>query len=642
MAYIPRDGYMHDLNGEQLVDFLAEEKRESNFGKELVLYGVGNHGGGPTMAMLERAKRAQSVPAFPKFKLVASNDFFDALSTKEQEQLPIWNSELYLERFRGCYTSQAHTKKHNRKGQVLIKTAEKTAAIASLYGYEYPRENIFKVWRTVLFNQFHDILPGTSINAVYKDTERQYSEAEKLAHIIINRSLEHLAQQIDTRGPGDALILFNPLSWRRTSPVEIALDDLEMNKEWTILDEQGKSIPVQMIDKNATGANLLFLARDLPSYGYKVYRLINSRGSTQSNSLSYSDTSLENEYLRIDIDQNSGLISEIIAKEAGSQILSQPRGNLLQILPDDANDAWNVRFSRPAIDLDRAREVTFVEAGPVRTTIKVVHAFSGTKKRVPTEDFPSSFFTQYISLYDGVPYMEVNNEIMWWEDHKVLKVAFPININANTANYEIPYGSIKRPTGFETPFEKARYEVPAQRWADLSGGSVGVSLINDCKHGYDIKGNIMRLTLLRAPTDPDPLADRGYHTFKYALYPHEGDFSYGQVVQRGYEFNEPIKVFRTESHLGSLPVSFSFIQVEPKSVVLNVFKKSEEGHEGLLRVYETAGEAATVTIRTVPDIHEVREVNLIEDIIRKIESDESGFSFQILPNEIRSFRVKLK
>ena len=223
----------------------------------------------------------------------------------------------------------------------------------------------------------------------------------------------------------------------------------------------------------------------------------------------------------------------------------------------------------------------------------------------------------------------------------MLKVAFPVNVRAKSATYEIPYGSIMRPTGFETPFEKARYEVPAQRWADISDGNLGVSLINDSKHGYDIKDNVIRLTLLRAPTDPDPLADRGYHNFKYALYPHDGDFSKGQVVHRGYEFNEPLKVYRTKSHPGSLPVSFSFIRVEPKSVMLTVLKKSEDGNDWVVRVYDTAGIATTVTVKTAPEIQDVREVNLIEDVIGEIESDESGFSFRIQPNEIRSFRVNL-
>jgi len=641
MAYIPRDGYMHDLNGEQLIDFLAEEKKELGIGKELVLYGVGNHGGGPTMEMLERAMRSNRVPAFPKLELATSQEFFDSITPEEKEQLPTWNSELYLERFRGCYTSQANTKKHNRKLQELVKTTEKMATIAALFGHDYPSESIFKVWRTVLFNHFHDILPGTSINAVYRDSEREYAESEKLSQVIFKRAFETLIKNIDTRGKGQALVIFNPLSWTRTSPVELELDDQKMNEEWTVLDETGRAIPVQIIDRTDVGAKLLFIAENVPSLGYKVYRLVHG-GSTQSNHLKYSQTELQNEHLRAVIDPQSGLIIEIEDRANHRQVLTSPRGNLLQLLPSDAHDAWNIRFTRPPINLDKAWEVSLVEFGPVRATIKVVHAVAGQKKRKPTEDFPSSFFTQNISLYDGLPYIEVRNHIIWWEEHKVLKVAFPVNVQSPTARYEIPYGSIGRPTGFETPFEKARFEVPAQRWADLSDSIYGVSLINDCKHGYDIKGNIMRLSLLRAPTSPDPMADKGYHDFKYALYPHRGDFYHGQVVHRALEFNEPLRVIRTSPHRGQLPHVQSFLRVEPENVVLNVLKKSEDDSDWIVRIYETAGQSSNVTVHFDREISKVEEVNLIEDRIGKVRNEENGFSFHIKANEIRSFKVGLK
>jgi len=641
-AFIPRDGYMHDLNGEQLVDFIAEEKKELNIGKELVLYGVGNHGGGPTMEMLERAKRAQTVPAFPDFKLTTSLNFFNSITDNEKTKLHTWNNELYLERFRGCYTSQAKTKKHNRDGQVLIKTAEKLATIAGLFGYNYPREKIFDVWRTLLFNQFHDVLPGTSINAVYHDTEKEYAHAEKLAKRVSKRAFEVIAKKIDTRGKGTALVIFNPLSWTRTSPVKLSLNDLEMDKEWAVLDEFGNAIPVQKIDESSIDANLLFLANDIPPFGYKVYCLIEGKSPTSTNFLKFNRTEIENESLQLKIDKLSGLISEIYDKKSARHVLTESKGNLLQILKDDAHGAWNMRFSKPPQDLDLAQEVKLEEFGPVRATIKVVHAFVGEKKEKPTEDFPSSFFTQYISLYDGLPYVEVRNEVSWWENHKVLKVAFPVNVFSKTARYEIPYASIERPTGFETPFEKARYEVPAQRWADLSDGKYGVALINDCRHGYDTKGNVMRLTLLRAPSFPDPLADRGYHKFKYAVYPHTGDFTKGKVVRQGLEFNEPLTVIREEPHKGSLPKTHSFIQISPENVVLNALKKSEDDGDWILRIFETAGEAKNVEVSFDRKISSVCEVNLIEDKICSIIPTTTKFSFEIKPFEIRSFKVCLK
>ncbi|MBA7529694.1 hypothetical protein ES705_21892 [subsurface metagenome] len=642
LIYIPRDGYMHDLNGEQMVDFLTEEKTELNHGKELVLYGVGNHGGGPTMKMLERGMRAQTVSVYPDLQLSTSEDYFSSLTENEKSKLQTWNSELYLERFRGCFTSQAKTKKHNRESQVLIKNAEKLAVSAGLYGYKYPEKKIFDVWRTILFNQFHDILPGTSINAVYHDTEKDYAEAKQVAERITKRALETLIENIDTRGPGDALVIFNPLSWPRTSPVSLALDDLEMEKEWTVEDENGNSLPVQIVKKSSIEENLLFIAKNIPSYGYAVYRLINKKAPVSSNNLKFDRTALENTFLHLKIDKKTGLFTQIYDKLSDRQILANPRGNLLQILQDKAHDAWNMRFGQePPFDLDEAREVSLVEFGPVRATIKVVHAYIGEKKQKPTEDFPSSFFTQYISVYDKLPYIEVRNFISWWEEHKVLKVAFPVDISSKKARYEIPYGSIERSTGFETPFEKARYEVPAQRWADLSDGEYGIALINDSKHGYDIKKNIMRLTLLRAPTNPDPLADKGYHQFNYALYPHRGDFVTGKVFQRALEFNEPLIVIRGQSLRGLLGEKHSFLRISPQTVIINVLKKAEEDDDLIIRVYETAGREETVQINFDRPVQTVQEINLIEDIISDHNPDKKGFNFIIYPHEIRSFKVGL-
>ena len=233
--------------------------------------------------------------------------------------------------------------------------------------------------------------------------------------------------------------------------------------------------------------------------------------------------------------------------------------------------------------------------------------------------------------------------MMWWEEHKVLKVSFPFNVTADKVRYEIPYGSIERPTGFETAFEKARFEVPAQRWADLSDGEYGVSLLNDCKHGYDTKGNVMRLSLLRAPTYPDPMADKGYHEFKYAIYPHKGDFRTGQVFRKGFEFNEPFVVIRTNKHDGELPKSFSFVSAEPGSVILNSIKMSEDFDNALiLRVYETDGKTASVKIKTPYKVIKVEEVNMIEDKISDLTANGKSFGFEIYPNEIRTFRIQLE
>ncbi|MBN1349865.1 alpha-mannosidase [candidate division KSB1 bacterium] len=644
MTYIPRSGYGHDLNGDHLVDFMLDERSELNLGKELVLYGRGDHGGGPQKDMLEWSETAKNAPAYPLLNLTTSECFFNSISDEEKSRLPEWDSELYLEFHRGTYTSQAKTKKHNRKGEGLICTTEKLATLAGQFGYDYPRKELFHSWRTLLFNQFHDILPGSSINEVYHDTELEYAESEQLSQDVLTDALTHIAQNIDTRGRGEAVIIFNPLSWIRTGSVTLSMNRIDAKKDWTILDETGKELPVQWINRAITGAELLFMAQEVPSLGYKVYRLIEKSPAENAEHLSAGENKLKNGFLEVAVDPASGLITGIYDKKNQRQVLAESRGNLLQLLPNDQTDAWNLRFTKPPIDLDKALDVKVVETGPVRATIKVTHTYLGTQKHNsdPVEEYPSSIFTQYISLYDGLPYLEVRHHVTWWEEHKVLKVAFPVNVKAATARFEIPYGSIERSTGFETSFEKARFEVSAQRWADLSDGDYGVSLINDCKYGYDIKGNVMRLSLLRSPTEPDPMCDRGYQDYKYALYPHAGDFMDGQVVRRGIEFNEPFVAQRVPARKGKLPKVFSFIQIEPENVVINALKNAEGNSDWILRIYEIAGKTGDVTVKFNRNLLAADEVNLLEETVGSVEQGKQSFDFRIQPNEIRTVKVNLK
>ena len=641
MCYRAQSGYHHYLNGDQMLDFVQKEAQSNGLGKELVLFGVGNHGGGPTMDMLEKAMVVQNAPVYPEFQLTTTKDFFDALTPSDKAKLPVWKSELYLPRLRGCYTSQALAKKHNRQSEVEINVVEKAATIAELFGGEYPAEHIFNVWRTILFNQFHDVLPGTSIPTVYQDSQTEYAEAHRLCERMLGRAFKSLEQRIDTRGKGEALLVFNPLSWTRTSPVALELDDQEFRREWTVLDEHGNPLPVQKTEAEALGGKLLFMADNVPALGYKVFRLVAGASTPRSTELHFTRHHLENEFLRLEMDASTGLMTTIRDLINNREVLAEPRGNVLQVFTDRATDAWNINYAEPGIDLDQAREVSLVEFGPVRATIKVVHGYKGKEQPAPTEDFPTSIFTQYVSLYDGLPFIEIRNHVLWQEKHKVCKVAFPVQVVASKARYEIPYGSIERSTGSETEEEKAQIEVAAQRWADLSDGEYGVALINDCKHGYDIKANRMRLTLLRAPDYPDVLADRGYHDFRYALLPHKGDYSAGEVTRRSLEFNEPLQLLRTNAHAGELPNALSFVQIEPAYVVLNSLKKAEDDKDWIVRVYETAGKSATVNIGFRPLISRAAEVNLIEDHLGDIPHQKNSIAFTIKPNEIRTFKVRI-
>ncbi len=644
MAYIPESGYGHNLVGYDLITFIQHEQKELGLGKVFVIYGVGNHGGGPTMKMLEKAENEIHAPAFLDVKLVRSDAFFDSMTPTEKAILPVWNSELYLEFHRGTYTSQAKTKRHNRKVTELAISAEKAAALAGLYDEPYPSRDFAHIWHTILFNQFHDILPGSSINEVYRDANREYQEAQALGEDILHHSLQVIAQHINTQGQGEALVIFNPNAWQRTDIASVKLGRLEKDQPWTIRNERGQIIPSQIVDRTPLGARLIFRAKDIPSLGYKVYRLCKGKSPVSESILSITRTALKNERLSVRLNPQTGLMESLKDLTENREVLAAPRGNLLQLRTIEPNDAWNLHFKGPWIDLDSACVVEPVEFGPVRVTLHVKHCFLGPQKSnaSPTEGFPSSFFDQYISLYAGFPFVEVRNHVEWWEKHKMLKVAFPVAIHAKTATYEIPYATIARSTGNRTSFEKARFEVPAQRWADLSQSDYGVSLINESKYGYDIKGNLMRLSLLRSPTHPDPMADRGYQDFSYLIYPHTGGWQKAGTVRLAMEYNEPLVVLRTKSHKGKLPFAKSFVRVQPKNVILEVVKKAEDSSAWEIRLVEMFGQSNVVTVHFDRKLKQVVETDLLERKLAGLKPQGKEFSFKIKPHEIRSFQVMFR
>jgi len=346
-----------------------------------------------------------------------------------------------------------------------------------------------------------------------------------------------------------------------------------------VIDAQGKPLLFQELSKDTSNHTyrLLVVATDVPSLGYEVLHVIPSTvpgGYSVATDLQANGLTLENSLLRVTIDKMTGC------------------GNQLQAFKDTPKqyDAWNIDadFEKKVTKLDKADSVELIEKGPVRATIRIARTWQNSK------------FVQDISLYAGLDRVDVTSNIDWHETHVLLKAAFPLASSAAQATYEIPYGSIERPTTRSNGWEKAKFEVPALRWADLGDGTHGFSLINESKYGYDAKGNVLRLSLLRSPTWPDPEADRGHHQFTYSLYPHSGDWKQALTVRRGYEFNYPLRAFQVEAHEGRLPDEHSFVGVAGDNVVLTALKKTEEGSALLLRVYEWAGKTADVQI-TLPE-----------------------------------------
>jgi alpha-mannosidase len=364
---------------------------------------------------------------------------------------------------------------------------------------------------------------------------------------------------------------------------------------------------------------VLFVADAVPSLGYRSYALkAKPSGSGQDTSPAatapgtqapagaaiVSGTTISNGILEVTVDPSTGWVKSVVDKRIGREALAGD-GNRLQLLEDQpkAWDAWNVGLTGVEFPT-RLVSVEAVESGPVRATIRVTREYQkpGTKKDYPTVDFPSSFFTQDISLYAGLDYVDFRTDADWWEEKTMVKVAFPVAVRDTAATFEIPYGSIRRSTLWRDNADSAKVEVPAQRWADLSQADYGVSLLNRAKYGYDVKDNVMRLSLLRSPKWPDPTADRGKHEMGYALYPHAGGWKDANTVRRGYEFNNPLIAVGGAAAGAAKPTlasSGSFVRLEPENLVLVSVKKAEDSDAWIVQWYEAEGKE-TEAVLTLP------------------------------------------
>jgi alpha-mannosidase len=361
-----------------------------------------------------------------------------------------------------------------------------------------------------------------------------------------------------------------------------------------VLNPQGKPLPFQEIseDSSTHTYHLLVEAKDIPPFGYEVLQVVPG-GNSPPTDLIANRLALENSQLRLTVDPVNGCITSLYNKAAKFESIAVAGcGNQFQTFKDTPKqyDAWNIDadFDKTVTTLDKADSIELIEKGPVRATIRIARSWQNSK------------FVQEISLYAGLNRVDISNSIDWHETHVLLKAAFPLAASGPAATYEIPFGSIERPTTRNNSWEAAKFEVPTLRWADLGDGAHGFSLINESKYGYDAKGNVLRLSLLRSPVWPDPEADRGHHQFSYSLYPHSGDWKQALTMRRGYEFNYTLKAFQVEPHEGSLPAEHSFVGVAEDNVVLTALKKTEDGDALLFRFYEWAGKNTDVHI-TLPE-----------------------------------------
>jgi alpha-mannosidase len=506
----------------------------------------------------------------------------------------------------------------------------------------YPKTELEDAWKKILFNQFHDILPGTSIPPVYIDANQAWQEVEQVGSEIIQRSLSAIASQIILSEPPQPnalpIIVFNPLNWRRSEVVAVNLPNSSASQHWEIYDLEGHKLPSQPSQESV----LLFLAKDIPSIGYRVFWLYHKQNTNQSKtsipkSNSIKDWILENEFLRVIVDCKTGEFCSIFDKVNQREIVKKTETcNQLQAFQDSGQywDAWNIdpNYAQHPLPTATLKSIYWVESGAIQQRLRVVRQLG------------KSEFCQDCILCVDSPVLKIETTVDWQENHVLVKAAFPLNIEADYATYEIPCGAIQRLTQPTETRDQAKWEVPALRWADLSSNSrdskqYGVSLLNDCKYGYDSKPDELRLTLLRSPSWPDPQADKGYHKFTYALYPHTGNWQSAHTVRRGYELNLPLQVMIHSSVEATkttpLPTVGRLLDLSAENLVLTAFKQSEDNPEQwILRCYECYGEKASLSLHSDLGLTIKQPVDILEELTQTSREFVEGETFNILPWKI--------
>lgn len=587
----------------------------------LAFDGWGDGGGGPTRESLEYIRRMKNIPGFPDGEFTYVHDFFDNIVSKSKN-LPTYNDELYFEYHRGTYTSQANNKKNNRKSELALRDAELLSVVAKSYGEKYPKEELVKTWETVLLNQFHDCIPGSSITEVYKDSAKHYEEILGTTKAIIDKTLKLIASKANTEGAGTPIFVYNTLSHDRSDVVEV---EWTGKKDIVVVNAEGDVIPCQI-----EGNKLVFVTDEIPSMAYDVY-FVKEGKYEEENPFDFNGKLVSTPYYEIGINPD-GTIGAIWDNECDRNVLPQmARANVLQLFEDKPTDydAWELEhdIENRKKEFKKIEGPTLIENGLVRMVIRTKYA---TEKSTLTQD---------MIVYANKPTIDFKTKVDWHEDHTLLKTAFPVDIRSSKATYEIAYGKIERSTTNNTSKEQAQWEVSGHKWADLSEANYGVSILNDCKFGWDIKGNLMRLTLLRSPKWPDPVADMDEHEFTYSLFPHETNTLY-DTTYLGQDLNSPLYAFVTDSHKGE-ELGDGFVDVEGCDVIVDCVKEAEDDDSIIVRLYEPVGARGNVFLTFKNDMVSCVETNILEEEIKSdMVIEENTLNFYIKPFEIKTFKIK--
>lgn len=588
----------------------------------LVSYGFGDGGGGVNREMLEYRKRLDKMPGLPNVKTGKASEYFRCLKEKVEktdEYVHIWDGELYLEYHRGTYTSQAYTKMMNRKLELLYRETEWLSSVACLTNNDwslYDNNEITKGWKTILRNQFHDIIPGSSITEVYEDAKQEYKEAEDIALGIQNK-LEDISINKDEH----TWTIVNNSNWNRTESIDIKCDE-----DGSFYDEDGNKLEYQR-NKDEYTVEI----KDIPALGYKRIILKVDEVQGENNSVfEYCDGKISTPKYNIEWNEY-GQLTSIYDKENKREVLAKgERGNVLQMFEDKpmAHEAWDIDifYKEKMREVKDLQSVELIEDGNLKAVIRFKYKYMNTT------------ISQDMILYSNSNRIDFKTNVDWREKKQLLKVAFVVDIRSTMATYDVQFGNVKRPTHWNTSWDRARFESVAQQWVDLSERNYGVSLLNNCKYGHDIKDNVMRLTLLKSATHPDPVQDQGEQNFTYSLLPHSGDFIDGNTVKHAYELNQPLRPIK-----GMLKseVKKQLFKFNDANILVDAIKKAEDEDMIIIRFHEYSGSRQNISIDSDYEITGWMETNLMEKPIENLRN-ENSINVVVNPYEIKTLMIKMK
>ncbi len=602
----------------------------------MMTYGYGDGGGGPTKEMLETARRlSKGIPGCPRTKLSSAKEFFEVLDehVAEHKYLPHWVGELYLEYHRGTYTSMARNKKYNRRSEFAYGNTELFNVIDVVENKNtYPAAAIKEGWEILLQNQFHDILPGSSIKGVYDDSKREYEMILKEAATLTENAISSIVSNIDAEA--GSLVVFNPNSFDLDGFTEFECDYTS-----PVIYDGDVRLEVQKL----SNGKYAFFAKAVPSKGYKTFALrdagensiddlVIDRPTAAVNCNDYAAI-LENKYYRVLFDDKGHMVS-LYDKTADREILkSGEEGNVIMTYEDRPHnfEAWDVNnyYEEKFWEADDVTEMVLVENGPLVSTLKI------------TRRYLESDIIQYISLYSDSPRIDIKHEVDWHQKQILVKLCLPVDIHTSEATFEIQYGNVKRATHYNTSWDAARFEVCMHKWVDISEDNYGISILNDCKYGISVHDGNIGVSLLKSAIYPNPDADKEHHEFTISLLPHEGSFKEAGTIPEAYLLNNPMSAVVKGNAGGNLPEEYSFVSTDCDNVIVEAVKKAEDSDDIIIRLYECYNRRSDVRLSLAKDIKAAYECDMLENDIEELVLEGSSVFFKVKPFEIKTIKIKL-